>query len=75
MHAKQRLNKLEKELEKHTGGKIAKADKIQVLHWRTEKEREDKVKNRMAELLHKYPKASRRFHIYFITKFWHERGL
>ena len=57
MHHKQRLNKLEKELEKHIGFKIAKADKIQVLHWRTEKEAEHEVKNRMAELLNKYPLA------------------
>ena len=57
MHHKQRLNKLEKELEKHTGGKIDKVDKLQVLHFRTEEEAECKVKNRMAELLYKYPLA------------------
>ena len=59
MHAKQRLSKLEKELGKHTGGKIANADKIQVLQWRREKEIEDKVKKRMVELLNKYPGASK----------------
>jgi hypothetical protein len=67
-HPKQRLRRLEKELRIHTGEKIDEADRIQVLQWSTEEEKEGKMKNRMTELSKKYPKASKEDFLFLLMQ-------